>query len=76
MPKVDPSTGEPMSDAPEQDDESLAGGQGRGEFVDAHTDEAGSRIETSPDNPREGQPGAVKSPGEGVGNSAQGSGSE
>ncbi|CAN5706612.1 hypothetical protein BH20ACT2_BH20ACT2_12810 [soil metagenome] len=28
MPKVDPDTGQPMDDDPEQDDEDLAGGEG------------------------------------------------
>jgi len=28
MPKVDPTSGEPMSDDPDQEDEDLAGGEG------------------------------------------------
>lgn len=60
MPKIDPDTGNPMSDAPDQADESAAGGVGRGGFVDANTDEAGPRITTSPDNEREARPGATE----------------
>ncbi len=28
MPKIDPDTGQPVSDAPDQDDEELSGGEG------------------------------------------------
>ncbi|MDQ6910028.1 MAG: hypothetical protein M3Z84_04470 [Actinomycetota bacterium] len=54
MPAVD-EDGQPVSDAPDQEDESLAGGKGRGEFVDANSGPAGehSSIETGPNNPRE-----------------------
>lgn len=54
MPKVD-DDGQPVSDDPAQEDESLAGGKGRGQFVDAHSGPAGehSSIETDPNNPRE-----------------------
>lgn len=54
MPAVD-EHGQPVSDDPDQEDESLAGGKGRGQFVDANSGppDRHSSIETGPDNPRE-----------------------
>ncbi len=79
MPKVDPDTGQPVSDAPEQEDESAAGGKlGDGTHAGGGGGDA-ARTTTGPDNEREAQPGAIKSPDEGgPGGSAgaQGSGSE
>lgn len=61
MPVVDPNTGEPVSDAPDQEDENLAGGKGRGEEVSAtESPREGSGIASGPDNPRESQPGATQ----------------
>jgi len=62
MPVVNPETGEPMSDDPDQENQALAGGEGRGEFVSA-TDgpEEGSGVSTGPDNdPSEAQPGGTQ----------------
>jgi len=57
MPVVNPETGEPMSDDPDQEDQSLAGGEGRGQHVSATESPAeGSGVSTGPDNPREAQP--------------------
>jgi len=57
MPVVNPETGEPMSDAPDQEDQSLAGGEGRGQSVSAtESPEEGSGVMTGPDNEREAQP--------------------
>jgi len=70
MPVVNPETGEPVSDDPEQDDENLAGGKGRGETVAATDTGVHSPISTGPDNPVEAQPGATQSDG---GNSPGGS---
>lgn len=60
MPKVDPETGDPISDAPDQADEEAAGGEGfggdSGQLVD-------SDVSTNVDNPRESEPGAVSSEG-------------
>jgi hypothetical protein len=57
MPAVD-EHGQPISDDPDQDDPELAGGKGRGQFVDP---ERGgpehSSIETGPNNPREASRG-------------------
>ncbi|HEX8769245.1 MAG TPA: hypothetical protein VF711_00610 [Acidimicrobiales bacterium] len=55
MPAVDEETGQPISDDPNQEDESLAGGKGRGQFVDANSGppDRHSSIETGPDNERE-----------------------
>lgn len=53
MPAVD-EHGQPMSDDPDQEDAELAGGKGRGEYVDANSGPAKhSSIETGPNNPRE-----------------------
>jgi len=61
MPVVDPKTGEPVSDAPDQEDQSLAGGVGRGEEVSATEAPAeGTGISTGPNNPREAEPGATQ----------------
>lgn len=35
MPVVDPTTGQPLSDDPDQEDERLRGGHGRGDLVSA-----------------------------------------
>jgi len=57
MPVVNPETGEPMSDDPDQEDLSLAGGEGRGQHVSATEAPAeGSGVSTGPDNPREAEP--------------------
>jgi len=61
MPKVDPDTGNPISDAPDSDDESARGGEGRGKFVDANSGPPeGSGVTTGPNNAREAQPGATQ----------------
>lgn len=61
MPVVDPATGEPVSDAPDQEDENLAGGVGRGKTVSAtETPAEGSGVTTGPNNPREAEPGATQ----------------
>ncbi|MDQ6927207.1 MAG: hypothetical protein M3159_00915 [Actinomycetota bacterium] len=53
MPAVD-DDGQPVSDDPDQEDESLAGGKGRGEFVDAHAGpDKHSPVATGPNNERE-----------------------
>ncbi|HUQ62436.1 MAG TPA: hypothetical protein VM121_01625 [Acidimicrobiales bacterium] len=59
MPAIDEETGQPVSDDPDQEDENLAGGKGRGKFVDAHSGPPGehSPIVTGPDNPREAERG-------------------
>ena len=57
MPVVNPETGEPMSDDPDQADQALAGGEGRGQNVSAHDAPAqGTGVSTGPDNPREAEP--------------------
>ncbi len=57
MPVVNPETGEPMSDDPDQENQDLAGGEGRGQSVSAtETPAEGSGVTTGPDNPREAQP--------------------
>jgi hypothetical protein len=64
MPKVDPQTGEPISDAPDQEDQEAAGGEGRAPFVNATESPAqGSGVTTTPDNPREAAPGATQGEG-------------
>ncbi len=61
MPVVDPKTGEPVSDAPDQEDQSLAGGEGRGAEVSATESPAeGTGVSTGPNEPREAQPGATQ----------------
>ena len=64
MPVVDPSTGQPLSDDPDQEDERLRGGKGRGANVSA-TDAPpeGTGVSTGPNNPREAQPGATQTDG-------------
>ncbi|HWC10430.1 MAG TPA: hypothetical protein VG455_04320 [Acidimicrobiales bacterium] len=64
MPVVDASTGQPLSDDPDQEDERLRGGRGRGSFVSA-TDgpPEGSGVVTGPNNPREAEPGATEGEG-------------
>jgi hypothetical protein len=64
MPVVDAKTGEPLSDDPDQEDERLRGGKGKGWFVSA-TDgpEEGSGVVTGPSNDREAQPGIVQGDG-------------
>ncbi|MGI9033924.1 MAG: hypothetical protein ACR2HY_09690 [Acidimicrobiales bacterium] len=64
MPGVDPTTGEPVTDDPDQQDESLAGGKGRGESVSAtESPSEGSGVASGPDNSREAQPGATQGEG-------------
>lgn len=70
MPKIDPETKQPVSDAPDQEDESLAGGEGFGGDTGQLVD---SDVSTGPDNTRESQEGAVSSP-EGRGPSETGGG--
>ncbi len=59
MPKVDPDTGQPVSDAPNQADEEAAGGEGFGGDTGQLVD---SDVSTGPDNPRESEAGSVSSP--------------
>lgn len=58
MPAIDKNTGQPVSDDPDQEDEALRGGNGRGQYVDA---KAGppkhSSIVTGPNNEREARRG-------------------
>ena len=70
MPVVDVNTGQPLSDDPDQEDERLRGGKGRGGFVSA-TDgpPEGSGVVTGPNNPREAQPGATRGEGPDLGGS-------
>ncbi|HEX2272400.1 MAG TPA: hypothetical protein VHG90_00820 [Acidimicrobiales bacterium] len=70
MPKVDPQTGDPVSDAPDQADEDAAGGEGFGGDTGQLVD---SDVSTGPDNTREGEAGSVSSP-EGKGPSETGGG--
>lgn len=74
MPVVNPETGEPVSDAPDQADESLAGGVGRGENVSATDTGEHSSITTGPDNEREAQPGATLTDGSGQPDSSNSTG--
>lgn len=60
MPVVNPETGEPVSDDPEQDDENLAGGEGRGEHVAATDTGKHSSVTSGPNNQREAEPGATQ----------------
>lgn len=59
MPKVDPTTGQPVSDAPDQADEDAAGGEGYGGDSGQTVD---SNVSTNPDNPREAQSGSGSPP--------------
>ena len=70
MPVVDISTGQPLSDDPDQEDERLRGGAGRGATVSA-TDgpPEGSGVTTGPNNQREAQPGATQGDGPNLGGS-------
>ncbi|HEX2041708.1 MAG TPA: hypothetical protein VHF24_03650 [Acidimicrobiales bacterium] len=70
MPKVDPNTHEPISDAPDQADEDAAGGEGFGGDTGQLVD---SDVSTGPDNPRESQAGSMSTP-EGKGPSETGGG--
>ena len=70
MPKVDPETGNPISDAPDQEDEEAAGGTGFGGDTGQLVD---SDVSTGPDNPRESEAGSVSSPeGKGPGDTGGG----
>ena len=70
MPKVDPETGDPISDAPDQEDEELAGGTGFGGDTGQLVD---SDVSTNPDNPREAEEGSVSAPeGKGPGDTGGG----
>jgi hypothetical protein len=68
MPVIDVNTGQPLSDDPDQEDERLRGGKGRGETVSA-TDgpPEGSGVSTGPNNAREAQPGATQGEGPDLG---------
>ncbi len=71
MPKVDPTTGQPVTDAPDQADQDAAGGEGYGGDSGVFVD---SNISTNPDNPREAEAGSQATPrGEDPGNTAMGS---
>ncbi len=59
MPKVDPETGQMISDAPDQADEEAAGGEGFGGDTGQLVD---SDVSTGPDNTRESEPGSTSSP--------------
>ncbi|MGI8776517.1 MAG: hypothetical protein ACR2LJ_03840 [Acidimicrobiales bacterium] len=61
MPVVNPETGEPMSDDPDQENQDLAGGEGRGDNVSAHgSPSEGTGVSTGPqDDPAEAQPGGT-----------------
>ena len=61
MPKVDPTTGQPVSDAPDQEDQEAAGGEGYGGDSGQTVD---SGVSTTPDNTREAQSGAGSSGGD------------
>lgn len=41
MPKIDPDTGQPMSDEPDQEDQELAGGKGSSQDPDREKGEKG-----------------------------------
>ncbi|HEV3402165.1 MAG TPA: hypothetical protein VG078_10125 [Acidimicrobiales bacterium] len=69
MPKTDDS-GEMISDAPDQEDEEAAGGEGFGGDTGQLVD---SNVSTGPENKREAEPGAVSTP-EGKGPSETGGG--
>lgn len=75
MPQVDES-GNPLTDDPTLDDEEQRGADGKGPLVNASEQPAeGSGVTTSPDNPREAQPGATQGEGGDLGGSdASGSG--
>ncbi len=62
MPVVNPETGEPMSDDPDQENQALAGGEGRGDNVSAHDSPSeGSGVSTGPDSSaKEAQPGGTQ----------------
>ncbi len=70
MPVVDVNTGQPLSDDPDQEDERLRGGVGRGANVSA-TDgpPEGTGVVTGPNNAREAQPGATQGEGPDLGGS-------
>ncbi len=72
MPIVDPSTGEPVTDAPDQEDQEAAGGEGKGGDSGVLVD---SDVSTGPDNEREAQPGAQAPPGGDPGSTDAGSAS-
>ena len=59
MPVVDPSTGEAVSDAPDQENPDLAGGEGKGGDSGTLVD---SNVSTNPDNAREAEPGSGSPP--------------
>ena len=75
MPVVDTTTGQPLSDDPDQADERLRGGKGRGGFVSA-TDgpPEGSGVVTGPENSRQAQPGATHGDGPDVSGSSSSGG--
>lgn len=70
MPVVDVNTGQPLSDDPDQEDERLRGGVGRGPNVSA-TDgpPEGTGVVTGPNNAREAKPGATQGEGPDLGGS-------
>lgn len=59
MPTVDPNTGQPVSDAPDQENQDLAGSEGKGGDSGVLVD---SNVSTNPDNEREAQPGSGARP--------------
>ena len=59
MPKVDPTTGQPVTDAPDQADEAAAGGEGYGGDSGVLVD---SNVSTNPDNTREAEAGSGAQP--------------
>lgn len=64
MPVVDKNTGQPGSDDPDQEDEALRGGKGRGRNVDANAGPAKhSSIVTGPNNEREARRGVSRDGG-------------
>ena len=64
MPMVDKDTGQPLSDDPDQEDEELRGGKGRGQYVDANAGPPKhSSIVTGPNNEREARRGLSKDGG-------------
>ncbi len=63
MPQVGPS-GDPITDDPSLEDEEQRGGDGRGPNVDANrAPSEGTGVSTSPNEPREQQPGATQGEG-------------
>lgn len=72
MPKVDPTTGQPVTDAPDQADEDAAGGEGYAGDSGVTVD---SDVSTTPDNPREAHSDSQATPESGPGGTDSGSAS-